>query len=205
MCRKAIEQAKKATCYGVILGTLGRQGNPAILTRIEDRLTARDIPFLTILLSEISPAKLARMTRSAENPTGVDAWVQIACPRLSIDWGGAFGGLSPLSFPYRSSRLLLPFSLFFFLPGVPLLNAYEALVALGVSGFLPVYPMDYYAKSESPWSNYYTPAKAVNAYLSLQIRNIFVFLVNKLFVPHRFSGQKCIKNLVWKISIRIAF
>jgi len=132
--KQAIDQAKKASCYGVILGTLGRQGNPAILTRLEDRLTSLSIPYLTILLSEISPAKLARMTRSAENPEGVDAWVQIACPRLSIDWGGAFGG-------------------------VPLLNAYEALVALEVSEFLPIYPMDYYAKSESPWSNYYTPKK----------------------------------------------
>jgi 2-(3-amino-3-carboxypropyl)histidine synthase len=91
----------------VILGTLGRQGNPAILTRLEDRLTTLNIPYITILLSEISPAKLARMTRSTENPEGVDTWVQIACPRLSIDWGGAFGG-------------------------VPLLNAYEVQFCLFV-------------------------------------------------------------------------
>lgn len=134
--KQAIDTAKKATRYGVILGTLGRQGSPAILTRLEERLSALSIPFITVLLSEISLPKLSLMTHSAENPEGVETWVQIACPRLSIDWGATFGG-------------------------VPLLNAYEALVALGVSEFLSVYPMDYYAKSESPWSNYYTPPKKI--------------------------------------------
>lgn len=74
------------------------------------------------------------MTKSDVNPHGVDAWIQIACPRLSIDWGGAFNN-------------------------VPLLNPYEAFVALDASSFLPVYPMNYYAKADAPWSNYYTPPK----------------------------------------------
>lgn len=34
--------------------------------------------------AEVSPPKLAALSR------GVDAWVQIACPRLSIDWGEGF-------------------------------------------------------------------------------------------------------------------
>jgi len=59
----------------------------------------------------------------------VETWVQIACPRLSIDWGYAFPR--------------------------PLLSPYEALVALGVreakwleesEGGGGVYPMDFYAK-----------------------------------------------------------
>jgi 2-(3-amino-3-carboxypropyl)histidine synthase len=71
----------------------------------------------------------------------VEAWVQIACPRLSIDWGYAFAR--------------------------PLLSPYEALVALGVreapwldeeeavargSGVetekerANLYPMDFYAR-----------------------------------------------------------
>lgn len=132
--RQAIDKARKAECYGVILGTLGRQGSPAILDRLETLLDKREKPHITLLLSEISPLKLARMTKSDTNPNGVDAWVQIACPRLSIDWGNAFSG-------------------------VPLLNAYEAMVSLDVSEFLPVYPMDYYARTDSPWSNYYTPPK----------------------------------------------
>lgn len=36
--------------------------------------------YFVMFLSEILPDKLARFTR-------VDAWIQIACPRLSIDWG----------------------------------------------------------------------------------------------------------------------
>jgi 2-(3-amino-3-carboxypropyl)histidine synthase len=66
----------------------------------------------------------------------VEAWVQIACPRLSIDWGYAFAR--------------------------PLLSPYEALVALGVKeapwldeeesrngegeARRNLYPMDFYAK-----------------------------------------------------------
>lgn len=48
--------------------------------------------------SQVSPTKLAMLC-------GVDAWCQVACPRLSIDWGEAFH--------------------------LPTLTPYEALVALG--------------------------------------------------------------------------
>ena len=51
-----------------------------------------------VLLSEVMPWKLDMMDH-------VEAWVQIACPRLSIDWGEGF------------SR--------------PTLTPYEAMVALG--------------------------------------------------------------------------
>ncbi|KAL8946089.1 MAG: hypothetical protein Q9222_007469 [Ikaeria aurantiellina] len=116
--RQAIQQAKKATRWGLILGSLGRQGNPHTMTLIEDRLKERNISFINILLSEIFPGKLAMMS-------DVDCWVQIACPRLSIDWGYAFPK--------------------------PLLTPYEALVALGVqkdwkNGNNGVYPMDFYSK-----------------------------------------------------------
>ena len=56
----------------------------------------------------------------------IDCWVQIACPRLSIDWGYAFPK--------------------------PLLTPYEALVALEVREAWKsgkeggVYPMNFYAK-----------------------------------------------------------
>ena len=48
----------------------------------------------------------------------VDAWIQIACPRLSIDWGYAFDA--------------------------PLLNPYEAAVVLDAIAWQDVYPMDFY-------------------------------------------------------------
>ncbi|CAM1504120.1 Fc.00g017110.m01.CDS01 [Cosmosporella sp. VM-42] len=113
--RGAIQTAKKAQKWGLILGALGRQGNPHTMALIEKRLTERGIPWVNLLLSEIFPGKLAMMG-------DVECWVQVACPRLSIDWGYAFPR--------------------------PLLTPYEALVALEVredwgSG---VYPMDYYGK-----------------------------------------------------------
>ena len=116
--RHAIRQAKSAKKWGVILGSLGRQGNPHTMTMIENILNERDIPFINILLSEIFPGKLAMMP-------DIDCWVQIACPRLSIDWGYAFPK--------------------------PLLTPYEALIALETQEPWHkqndgAYPMDYYSK-----------------------------------------------------------
>ena len=116
--RDAIRTAKKAKKWGLILGSLGRQGNPHTMIMIENTLNERSIPFINILLSEIFPGKLALMS-------DVECWVQIACPRLSIDWGFAFPK--------------------------PLLTPYEALVALETreewkTGNAGVYPMDFYAK-----------------------------------------------------------
>lgn len=116
--RDAIGSAKSAKKWGIILGALGRQGNPNTMAMIENHLNERGIPFVNLLLSEIFPGKLASMP-------DVECWVQIACPRLSIDWGYAFPR--------------------------PLLTPYEALVALGVRESWDranngVYPMDFYAK-----------------------------------------------------------
>jgi 2-(3-amino-3-carboxypropyl)histidine synthase len=85
---------------------------------IESMLEKQGIPYINLLLSEIFPGKLAMMD-------DVECWVQIACPRLSIDWGYAFPR--------------------------PLLTPYEALVVLGAkedwsTGNGDVYPMDYYGK-----------------------------------------------------------
>jgi 2-(3-amino-3-carboxypropyl)histidine synthase len=116
--KEAIRSAQTAKRWGIILGALGRQGNPNTMAMIERELDARGIPFVNLLLSEIFPGKLATMP-------DVECWVQIACPRLSIDWGYAFPR--------------------------PLLTPYEALVALGVregwdKANNGVYPMDFYAK-----------------------------------------------------------
>ncbi|KAI0974840.1 putative diphthamide synthesis protein-domain-containing protein [Xylaria arbuscula] len=114
--KDAVQTAKKAKKWGLILGSLGRQGNPHTMTLIEEKLKSMGIPWVNLLLSEIFPGKLAMMS-------DVECWVQVACPRLSIDWGYAFPR--------------------------PLLTPYEALVALNErqdwseSG---VYPMDYYAR-----------------------------------------------------------
>ncbi|RAH41883.1 2-(3-amino-3-carboxypropyl)histidine synthase [Aspergillus brunneoviolaceus CBS 621.78] len=116
--RDAIQTARSAKKWGIILGALGRQGNPHTMAMIESHLRAKNIPFVNLLLSEIFPGKLGAMA-------DVECWVQIACPRLSIDWGYAFPR--------------------------PLLTPYEALIALGIRESWDtanggVYPMDFYAK-----------------------------------------------------------
>lgn len=134
--RQALTTARKAKKWGLILGSLGRQGNPHTMTLIENHLQRQGREWVNLLLSEIFPGKLAMMR-------DVECWVQVACPRLSIDWGYAFPR--------------------------PLLTAHEALVVLGgVEGRWEekdvgegkgekaregkdgekevVYPMDYYAK-----------------------------------------------------------
>ncbi|PLN80989.1 diphthamide biosynthesis protein 1 [Aspergillus taichungensis] len=116
--RDAIASARGARKWGIILGALGRQGNPHTMALIQEHLARRGIPTINLLLSEIFPGKLASMA-------DVECWVQIACPRLSIDWGYAFPR--------------------------PLLTPYEALIALGVRedwdrANKGVYPMDFYAK-----------------------------------------------------------
>ena len=69
------------------------------------------IEFTVVLLSDIFPEKLKLFK-------DIDAWVQVACPRLSIDWGSAFDK--------------------------PLLTPYEASVALKVATLGDDYPMDFY-------------------------------------------------------------
>ncbi|KAG6833791.1 hypothetical protein H0H87_001223 [Tephrocybe sp. NHM501043] len=121
--------------WGVILGTLGRQGNFKQLQAITNQLQASKtpIPYIQILLSELSPAKLALFEPH------VSTFIQTACPRLSIDWGYAFGR--------------------------PLLSPYETAVAVGktmswmddedgskrAQPGVGTYPMDFYTAG-SPWA-----------------------------------------------------
>ncbi|KAD4178552.1 hypothetical protein R6Q59_022150 [Mikania micrantha] len=98
-CRKnAILKAKQAKNWGIVLGTLGRQGNPRILDRLEKKMSAKGLSWTIILMSELSPARIALFGDS------VDAWIQIACPRLSIDWGDAF--IKPLLTPFEAEIAL---------------------------------------------------------------------------------------------------
>ncbi|XP_021570870.1 2-(3-amino-3-carboxypropyl)histidine synthase subunit 1 isoform X7 [Carlito syrichta] len=118
--QEAIATACSAKSWGLILGTLGRQGSPKILEHLESRLRALGLPFVRLLLSEIFPSKLSLLPE-------VDVWVQVACPRLSIDWGTAFAK--------------------------PLLTPYEAAVALRDISWQQPYPMDFYAGSSlGPWT-----------------------------------------------------
>ena len=124
--REAVDRASNVQRFGVVLGTLGRQGSPKILGRILKALQEARRSCFVILLSEITIEKLHKI-----NKAGVQAWVQVACPRLSIDWGHAFGD-------------------------VPLLTPYELFVTLGKTQWREIYPMDYYAKDGGEWTNYYS-------------------------------------------------
>ncbi|XP_052052069.1 2-(3-amino-3-carboxypropyl)histidine synthase subunit 1 isoform X1 [Apodemus sylvaticus] len=118
--QEAIAAARSAKSWGLILGTLGRQGSPKILEHLESQLRDLGLPFVRLLLSEIFPSKLSLLP-------GIDVWVQVACPRLSIDWGSAFPK--------------------------PLLTPYEAAVALKDVSWQQPYPMDFYAGSSlGPWT-----------------------------------------------------
>ncbi|KAG0303382.1 Diphthamide biosynthesis protein 1, partial [Dissophora globulifera] len=118
--KHAIETAKKAKRFGLILGTLGRQGSTSILEHMETKLKERGCDYTIILLSEIFPGKLAMFE-------DMDAFIQIACPRLSIDWGYAFTK--------------------------PLLTPYEASVVFESVAWQEVYPMDFYSSdSLGPWT-----------------------------------------------------
>lgn len=86
--------------WGVVLGTLGRQGSLGVLNHLRSTLTAHTppVPHVPILLSELSPAKLALFGQHLQ------AFIQTSCPRLSIDWGSAFP--KPLLSPYEAAVAL---------------------------------------------------------------------------------------------------
>ena len=119
--------------WGVILGTLGRQGSFKQLQAITHQLsTSRiPIPYVPILLSELSPAKL-----SLFNPH-LSTFVQTSCPRLSIDWGYAFS--QPLLSPYETSVAL------------GRSNGWMAEATEGGDTKEAVYPMDFY-EAGTPWA-----------------------------------------------------
>ena len=123
--QSAVSKASSLKNWGLIMGTLGRQGSSKVLCYLEKAIKEAGKTVVIVLLSEIYPNKLKIFK-------DIDVWVQTACPRLSIDWGTAFDK--------------------------PLLNPYEASVALGLTNFKRVYPMDFYANdSAGGWApNYAT-------------------------------------------------
>ena len=119
--------AKSVKRVGLILGTLGRQGSVGVLESLEELLNERNISSFVVLISEISPSKLAQFGDS------VDCWVQVACPRLSLDWGESYG--------------------------VPMLSSFEAFklwtgTNLESEITMDTIPMDYYSNTAGPWGNY---------------------------------------------------
>nr|MBE5724758.1 putative diphthamide biosynthesis protein 1 [Cucujiformia] len=81
--QELVIESSKGEKFGLILGTLGRQGNINVVHRLIESLEIKNKKVVVILLSEIFPKKLDLFFQ-------LDAFVQTACPRLSIDWGKSF-------------------------------------------------------------------------------------------------------------------
>jgi 2-(3-amino-3-carboxypropyl)histidine synthase len=93
MIKTRMEEIRKAFAgesFGIILGSLGRQGNKKILRNLQEKL--KDYRQYLIILDEISQ-------RSLERYEFIDSFVQISCPRLSIDWGSTYK--KPLLSPFE--------------------------------------------------------------------------------------------------------
>jgi len=162
---KAIDRARSAKRWGIVVGTLGRQGNPRVVDRLRAALAERGHAVTVVLLSEVFPAKLALMK-------DVEAWVQVCCPRLSVDWGAAFDGEDYLPDPAAAAagdaKAAAPASAEAGGPRrrpAPLLAPYEAFVAMGEAEWLPggTYPMDFYSAGGGKWTNYYQTEEEVEA------------------------------------------
>ncbi|KAM0029805.1 putative diphthamide synthesis DPH1/DPH2 [Helianthus debilis subsp. tardiflorus] len=167
-CRKnAILKAKTAKNWGIVLGTLGRQGNPRILDRLEKKLGEKGLSWTIVLMSELSPARIALFGDS------VDAWIQIACPRLSIDWGDAF--VKPLLTTFEAEIALGDFPGWWEKKGavkddsgcnngVDCCGKTENCCGKNVEGNglkgleenVVDYPMDYYAQDGGEWNSCYS-------------------------------------------------
>ncbi|KAF5175052.1 2-(3-amino-3-carboxypropyl)histidine synthase subunit, partial [Thalictrum thalictroides] len=155
MRKNAIIKAREASSWGIILGTLGRQGNPRILDRLQSKMREKGFAWTTILMSEISPTRIALFGDS------VDAWIQIACPRLSIDWGEGFE--KPLLTPFEAEIALG------FIPGwwEKLATNSNCVSSNGCGSksccssnqpkiSVTDYPMDYYAQNGGEWNQTYS-------------------------------------------------
>ncbi|GJJ07323.1 hypothetical protein Clacol_001524 [Clathrus columnatus] len=139
--RRSLDHPSDATgpsAWGIILGTLGRQGSLKQLQAIMHQICRHrsNIPYIPILLSELSPTKLQLFGNH------ISTFVQTSCPRLSIDWGYAFDR--------------------------PLLSPYELSVALDINRSWMEegegrYPMDFYA-ADGPWA--LSRLKGKESYLS---------------------------------------
>ncbi|KAI4519664.1 hypothetical protein K525DRAFT_205527 [Schizophyllum commune Loenen D] len=144
-----------APLWGVILGTLGRQGNFRQLqaTAITHQLSASKIPipFMPILLSELSPAKLALFNADCDKGSSpyISTFVQTSCPRLSIDWGYAFD--RPLLSPYEACVAVGKAQGWFEERVEKRVKEEEAQGKLYASQEVGRYPMDFYGAG-TPWS-----------------------------------------------------
>ena len=96
---KQMEIFKNINYIGIIFGTLGRQGNPCILKRLCSLLNKNNKKYIIIMLNEITQNKIINYNKC-------ECFIQLACPRLSIDWSDQF--TKPMLTPYEIYLILDP-------------------------------------------------------------------------------------------------
>lgn len=150
--KRAIEKAMGAKSWGIVLGTLGRQGSLNSLEKLQRKMRDKGLDYVVVLISELSPKKIELFGDS------VDAWIQIACPRLSIDWGDAFR--KPLLTTFEAEIALGDFPRWWERKSRHNGNSESKKdeeccggenVGEGVN-----YPMDYYAQDGGEWNSCYS-------------------------------------------------
>ena len=111
--------------YCFTLSVLFQVANSFLAYDLQDQLIEAKKKVIVVNHDQVDPNLINSMSEH------VDAWVQIACPRLSIDWGEGFTK--------------------------PLLTPYEMMVALKLADWHQTqYPMDFYANdSLGDWTPYH--------------------------------------------------
>jgi len=122
--------------FGFIIGSLGRQGGDKICKRLGELGKRAKLNFIVATLGEINSDKIEILGKQF-----IDVWIQIACPRLSIDWGFSFKK--------------------------PILTPFELSIVLGLTAWNKlVYPMDFYSNKSGYWGNYVKINSSYNFYLN---------------------------------------
>ena len=125
-----IEKFKKMKYFGILFGTLGRQGNPLILKRLCSLLDKHDKKYVIIMMNEITQNKIINYNKC-------EGFIQLACPRLSIDWSDQFTK--------------------------PMLTPYEIYLALGQEKLKnDIYDMNNYSNDTGEWGHFFKEKKEDN-------------------------------------------
>lgn len=139
--------APSQPAWGLVLGTLGRQGSTKVLDYLGTSLRERDphVPQVPILLSELSPQKAELFGPH------LSVLVQTSCPRLSIDWGSAFP--KPLLSPYEAAAAMGKACMWSEAPSTLGMQRYPSFRDRSEDHERVDYPMDFYANASlGPWT-----------------------------------------------------